>query len=92
MSVKVISIDLKKMEPIGKTFQIEGDFTDLSVQEKIKNYVNSKVDVVMSDMAVNTTGIKNIDAIYTGEIAGIVGLKDTTTGEDKLLSIVNSKI
>ena len=65
---RLISIDLKKMEPIGKTFQIEGDFTDLSVQEKIKNYVNSKVDVVMSDMAVNTTGIKNIDSIQTGEL------------------------
>ena len=65
---RLISIDLKKMEPIGKTFQIEGDFTDLSVQEKIKTYVNSKVDVVMSDMAVNTTGIKNIDSIQTGEL------------------------
>ena len=65
---RLISVDLKKMEPIGKTFQIEGDFTDPSVQEEISNYVNSKVDVVMSDMAVNTTGIKNIDSIQTGEL------------------------
>ena len=65
---RLISIDLKKMEPIGKTFQIKGDFTDLSVQDKLKNYVNSKVNVVMSDMAVNTTGIKNIDSIQTGEL------------------------
>ena len=27
-----------------------------------------KPDVVMSDMAVNTTGIKNIDSIQTGEL------------------------
>jgi len=65
---RLISIDLKKMEPIGKTFQIIGDFTVLSVQEEIRNYINSKVDVVMSDMAVNTTGIKNIDSIQTGEL------------------------
>ena len=65
---KLISIDLKKMEPIGSSLQIQGDFTDEGTQEEIKKKINSKVDVVMSDMAVNTTGIKNIDSIQTGEL------------------------
>ena len=65
---KLISIDLKKMEPIGSSLQIQGDFTDEGTQEEIKKNINSKVDVVMSDMAVNTTGIKNIDSIQTGEL------------------------
>ena len=65
---KLISIDLKKMEPIGNSLQIQGDFTEESVQQEIKKNTDSKVDVVMSDMAVNTTGIKNIDAIQTGEL------------------------
>ena len=65
---KLISIDLKKMEPIGSSIQIQGDFTEESVQEEIKKNTISKVDVVMSDMAVNTTGIKNIDSIQTGEL------------------------
>ena len=65
---KLISIDLKKMEPIGSSLQIQGDFTDEGTQEVIKKNINSKVDVVMSDMAVNTTGIKNIDSIQTGEL------------------------
>ena len=65
---KLISIDLKKMEPIGSSIQIQGDFTEENVQEEIKNNTISKVDVVMSDMAVNTTGIKNIDSIQTGEL------------------------
>ena len=65
---KLISIDLKKMEPIGSSLQIQGDFTDEGTQEEIKKNTNSKVDVVMSDMAVNTTGIKNIDSIQTGEL------------------------
>ena len=65
---KLISIDLKKMEPIGSSIQIQGDFTEESVQNEIKKNINSKVDVVMSDMAVNTTGIKNIDSIQTGEL------------------------
>ena len=65
---KLISIDLKKMEPIGSSIQIQGDFTEENVQEEIKKNTISKVDVVMSDMAVNTTGIKNLDAIQTGEL------------------------
>ena len=65
---KLISIDLKKMEPISSSLQIQGDFTEEGVQEEIKKNTTSKVDVVMSDMAVNTTGIKNIDSIQTGEL------------------------
>jgi 23S rRNA (uridine2552-2'-O)-methyltransferase len=67
-SGRVVSIDLKEMETIDKTSQIKGDFTEYESKEKIKRLFNSKVDVVLSDMAVNTTGIKNIDAIYTGEL------------------------
>ena len=65
---KLISIDLKRMEPIGSSIQIQGDFTEEGVQREIKKNTTSKVDVVMSDMAVNTTGIKNIDSIQTGEL------------------------
>ena len=65
---KLISIDLKKMEPIGNSVQIQGDFTEDKIQDEIKNSLNAKVDVVLSDMAVNTTGIKNIDSIQTGEL------------------------
>jgi len=66
---KLISIDLKKMDPIGSSVQIQGDFTEEDTQEEIKKNVSSKVDIVMSDMAVNTTGIKNIDSIQTGELS-----------------------
>ena len=68
-SGRLVSIDLKGMEEIENTIQIKGDFTNLDSQEKIKGLFKSKVDVVVSDMAVNTTGIKDIDAIYTGELA-----------------------
>ena len=68
-SGRLVSIDLKSMEEIDNIIQIKGDFTDLDSQQKIKSLFKSKVDVVVSDMAVNTTGIKDIDAIYTGELA-----------------------
>ena len=65
---KIISVDLKKMEKIENTIQIKGDFTTQETQNDIKNYLYKGFDVVMSDMAVNTTGIKNIDSIQTGEL------------------------
>ena len=67
-SGRLISIDLKKMEPIGNSVQIKGDFTEKKIQEEIKKNLSDKVDVVMSDMAVDTTGIKNVDSIQTGEL------------------------
>jgi len=68
-SGRLVSIDLKEIEEIDNTIQIKGDFTSIDSQKKIKSFFKSKVDVVVSDMAVNTTGIKDIDAIYTGELA-----------------------
>ena len=67
-SGRLVSVDLKEMENIENTMQIKGDFTKKETQEKIRSNFNSKVNVVLSDMAVNTTGIKDIDAIYTGEL------------------------
>ena len=67
-SGKIISIDLKDMEKIRNTIQIKGDFTNSEIKNHIKSYLDKSPDVVMSDMAVNTTGIKNIDSIQTGEL------------------------
>ena len=65
---KLLSIDLKEMEPIDNTYQIIGDFNEESSKEKIITYFNEKVDLVMSDMAVNTSGNKNLDSVVTGEL------------------------
>ncbi len=65
---KIISIDLKEIEHIKNSVLIKGDFTNLAVQKMIKSNLEKKANLVMSDMAVNTTGIKAIDAIQTGEL------------------------
>ena len=67
-NIKLLSIDLKKMEEIDNTYQIIGDFNENKLQKKIKDYFNSKIDVVLSDMAENTTGNKNLDVISTTEL------------------------
>tara|TARA_B100000902_G_scaffold144833_1_gene142160 strand:+ start:241 stop:852 length:612 start_codon:yes stop_codon:yes gene_type:complete len=65
---KIVSVDLKEMEKIDNTFQIKGDFTNKDTQDQIINFLGKELDIVMSDMAVNTTGIKNVDSIQTGEL------------------------
>jgi 23S rRNA (uridine2552-2'-O)-methyltransferase len=65
---KIVSIDFKDFEKIGNIHQIKGDFTDDRYKKEIVDYFGVKVDVVLSDLAVNTTGNKNLDSIYTGEL------------------------
>lgn len=66
---KVVSIDIKEMKPIDNVFQIKGDFTEEANQKKIIEYFKDKIDLVVSDMAVNTTGNKNVDSLVTGELS-----------------------
>ena len=65
---KIVSIDFKDFEKIGNIHQIKGDFTDDRYKKEIADYFGVKVDIVLSDLAVNTTGNKNLDSIYTGEL------------------------
>ena len=65
---KIVSIDLKKVDKIDKVHHLIGDFLDEKNQVLISNFFQDKLDLVVSDMAVNTTGNKNLDAISTGEL------------------------
>lgn len=65
---KILSIDLKEIMEIKNTFQVKGDFTEIDCQNKIKKYFSNRVDVIFSDMAVNTSGNKYLDSISTGEL------------------------
>jgi len=67
-NIKLASIDLKKFEQVENTFQINGDFTEDIYKQKILNFFQGKVDSIISDMAVNTTGNKNLDSIQTSEL------------------------
>ena len=78
---KILSVDIKSMESITNTIQIKGDFTNNEIKEKIKNCIEKRSDVVMSDMAVNTTGIKDLDSIQTGELC-----KDAMTFSKEIIS------
>lgn len=59
---RIIAIDLLEMEPLKNVEFIRGDFLDNEIYQKLKDILeDGKVDVVMSDMAPSTSGIKKID-------------------------------
>jgi|TARA_B110000263_G_scaffold77293_1_gene67478 23S rRNA (uridine2552-2'-O)-methyltransferase len=85
---KIVSIDFKDFEKIGNIHQIKGDFTDDRYKKEIVDYFGVKVDVVLSDLAVNTTGNKNLDSIYTGELCmeAMKFSKEILKSDGKLIS------
>ena len=85
---KIVSIDCKDFEKIGNIHQIKGDFTDDRYKKEIVDYFGVKVDVVLSDLAVNTTGNKNLDSIYTGELCmeAMKFSKETLKSDGKFIS------
>ena len=66
---KIMSIDLKEVEKIKDVYHVVGDFLDNENQKIITDYFPKKIDLIVSDMAVNTTGNKNLDSIQTGELS-----------------------
>ena len=65
---KILGIDLKKMDEIKGVEFIEGDFLNEKAKKLIKNYFISKIDLILSDMAANTTGNKSLDCIRTNQL------------------------
>ena len=66
---KILSIDLKEVKEIFNVSHLIGDFLDENNQLKLTNFFKDKLDLVVSDMAVNTTGNKDLDSISTGELS-----------------------
>ena len=65
---KILAVDIKPMNKISNVEFINGDFCKTEIVKKIMAYFNNKVDVVLSDMAANTTGNKALDSYRTGEL------------------------
>ncbi len=68
-NIKLVAIDLKELDKIENVIHIKGNFTDEITQKKIEKNFDEKIDLVISDMAVNTTGNKNVDSLVTGELS-----------------------
>ncbi len=65
---KVLSIDIKNMQPIYNVKFLRCNFFESSTKDMIKNYIKGKLDVIVSDMAADTTGNKSLDSIRTNQL------------------------
>ena len=83
---RIIALDVLPMEPMpGVTF-LQGDFREDSVLEALENHLSSrKVDLVVSDMAPNLSGVASADqarAVHLGELALEFAVKWLQPGGD----------
>ena len=63
------AIDILNMKNIHNVKFVKGDFTSDASKLKINTFFkNQKIDLILSDIAVNTTGNKNLDSIKTNSI------------------------
>jgi 23S rRNA (uridine2552-2'-O)-methyltransferase len=70
---EVFAVDILPMDPVAGVTYIQGDFCDEKVLAELKDALEGKnVDLVLSDMAPNISGITAVDqprAMYLAELA-----------------------
>ncbi len=62
-AVSVLAVDLLPIDPIHGAMVIQGDFTDPAMPERLRAALGGSADLVLSDMAPNTTGHAATDHI-----------------------------
>ena len=62
---KVVGIDILETQPVEGATLIQQDFTEDEAAEKLKILLDGEADIVMSDMAANTTGHQQTDHLRT---------------------------
>jgi 23S rRNA (uridine2552-2'-O)-methyltransferase len=69
---KILSMDIKKMDKLENVSFIESNFLENDTKDKIIKFFGEKLDVVLSDMAADTTGNKSLDCIRTNQLCADV--------------------
>ena len=79
---KIISVDIIPMEDLKDVMFLNDNFSEKKTQDRILKIFNNNIDVIISDMAENTTGNKTVDSIRTNSLCSDVinfSLKMITT-------------
>ena len=69
---KIIAVDILPMQNINNVTFLNSDFLVEKTHEQILKIFNKKIDVIVSDMAENTTGNKSVDSIRTNNLCAEV--------------------
>ncbi|WP_460821181.1 23S rRNA (uridine(2552)-2'-O)-methyltransferase RlmE [Lysobacter olei] len=90
-SGRVIAIDILPMAPMAGVEFLQGDFRDDEVLAQLETMVGDKpVDLVLSDMAPNKSGVDAVDmprALYLSELAMDFADKHLRTGGTFLIKL-----
>ncbi len=65
---KIMSVDIKDMEPLKNIKFLKGNIMEEDTKYVIKRYFDNNLDVIVSDMAADTTGNKSLDSIRTNQL------------------------
>ena len=71
-SGKIMSVDIREMDPLKNVEFLKGDITEKDTKLAIIQYFKSNLDVIISDMAADTTGNKSLDSIRTNQLCADV--------------------
>jgi 23S rRNA (uridine2552-2'-O)-methyltransferase len=66
---RVVALDLQPIDPISGVNLVQGDMLDAEVRARVAAMVDGRADVVLSDAAPETTGIKLRDHVRSIELA-----------------------
>ena len=69
---RIMSIDIKIMDPIKDVRFFKGDILSNETKFAVIKYFKSNLDVILSDMAADTTGNKSLDSIRTNQLCADV--------------------
>ena len=69
---RIMSIDIKNMESIKDVRFFKGDILSNETKSAVIKYFKSNLDVILSDMAADTTGNKSLDSIRTNQLCADV--------------------
>jgi len=87
----IVALDVLPMDGLPEVSFIQGDFTEDTVLEELRSVLEGKaVDLIMSDMAPNTSGLKAVDqprAMLLAELARDTALEMLKPNGDFLCKV-----
>ncbi len=85
-SGKILSLDLKNVDKIKNVSFLQRNFLEDETKKKILKFFGEKLDVILSDMAANTTGNKSLDCIRTNQLcADVINFSSKTLNSNGVL-------
>ena len=88
---RVIAVDILEMKPLDNVEVIQGDFSDDLVYQRLRDTIGeAPVDLVISDLSPNITGIKQTDqarSLYLAELVVAFGCESLCKGGSILIKV-----